>query len=223
MEVPSFCVISVEGLPEDELALAVPQPVVDGDLLHIGGRHHVLVLAVYPPDAGDVGRDGYMVVRDPLGDPRSADFLLADTHYLELPDLVLVGHGQAFAAVPVAILFRQGAHQSDGIPGVITALKGHAFQFFNGEPPGRVHEGVGAPEGGLSHGQLLLVEAGIGGVEISIGMRHLGDFTHKFHAGGVSPEFCVHRAPQDGMHRSGFMICGRFHLHPGAVTAVTGV
>ncbi len=223
VEVLALGIVRIEGLPENERAFPVPKAVVDGHLFHVGGSHHVLVLAVDFPDAGDVGRNGYVVVRNPLGHPCGADFVLADAHNLELPDLVFVGHREAFTAVSVAILLCQGAHEADGVAGVVAALKGHALQFLDGEPAGGVHEGVGATESGLSHGQLLLVEAGVGRVQIGICMRHLRNLTHELDAGGIAPEPGLHGASEHGMHRPGLMVCGGFHLHPGTIPAVAGV
>ena len=63
-----------------------------------------------------------MVVGNAFGHPCGADFLLADPHDFKLPDLVFVGHRQTFAAVPIAVLLRQGAHEADGVAGVVAAL-----------------------------------------------------------------------------------------------------
>ena len=223
VEVLALGIVGIEILPEDELALPVPEAVVDGDLLHIGGRHHVLALAVDAADAGDVGRYGDVVVRHPLRHPGSADPFLADADDLELPDLVLVGDREALAAVAVAVLLREGAHQPDGVAGVVAALQGDALEFLDPEPARGVHEGVRTAEGGFADGQLLLVEAGIGRVQVGVGMGRLRDFAHEPDARGVSAEHRVHGAPEDRMHRPGRMVRRGFHLGPCAVSAVTGM
>ena len=164
-----------------------------------------------------------MVVRNPPGHPGRPDLLLADADDLELPDLVLVGHRQAFPAVAVSVLLGQGAHEADGIPGIVAALERHPFELFDGKPSGAVHERVRTAEGGFPDGELFLVEAGIGRVEVGVGMGRLGDLAHELHARGVAAEFRLHGSAEDRVHRSRLMVGGRLHLDPGAVAAVAGV
>ena len=221
VEVLPLRIIRIEILPKDELALAVPETVVDGNPLHVGRGHHVAALAVNPADAGDIGRYGDMVVGNSLGHPSRADPVLPHPHDLELPDLVLVGHGQAFAAVAIAVLLGKGAHQPDGVAGIVAPLERDPFQLLDGEPASGVHQGIRPAESGFADGQLLLIEAGIGRVEIGIGMGRLGNLPHQPHPRGVPAELGLHRPPEHGMHFPGLMVRGGLHLHPGAIAPVT--
>ena len=164
-----------------------------------------------------------MVVGNSLRHPGCANPFFADADDLELPDLVLVGHGEAFAAVPVAILLRKSAHQADGVPRIIAALQGDPLEFLDREPSGGVHKGVRAAESGFADGQLFLVEAGVGRVEVGVGMGHLRDFAHEFNACGVPAEARVHGTPEDRMHCPGRVVCSGLYLGPCAVSAVASV
>ena len=95
-----------------------------------------------------------------------------------MPHLVLVGKGDALAAVAVAVFLDEATDELDGIAGVVAAHEGDTLQFLNHEHAFVVDEGVGTGEGGLTDGQLFLVEAWIGRVEIGVGVRHLWDFAH---------------------------------------------
>ena len=223
VEVLALGIVGVEILPEDELAFPVPESVVDGDLLHIGRGHHVLAFPVDAADAGDVGRYSDVVVGDPLRHPGCADPVLADADDFELPDFVLVGDRQAFAAVAVSVLLGEGAHQPDGVPGVVAALQGDALKLLDPEPAGGIHKRVRAAEGGFADGQLLLVEAGIGRVQVGVGMGRLRDFSHELDAGSIPAEVRVHGAPEDRMHGAGLMVRSRFYLGPCAVSTVAGM
>ena len=223
VEVLALGVVGIEILPEDELAFPVPEAIVDGDLLHIGRGHHVLAFSVDAADAGDVGRYGDVVVGDPFRHPGGADPFLADADDFELPDFVLVGDREAFAAVAVAVLLREGAHQPDGVPGVVAALQGDALELFDPEPAGGIHKRVRTAEGGFADGQLLLVEAGVGRVEVGVGMGRLRDFSHELDAGSIPAEVRVHGAPEDRMHGAGLMVRSRFYLGPCAVSTVAGM
>ena len=131
----------------------------------------VRIVEIDHADAGDVGRDAHVVVRDALGRPDGTGLTRAGTVDLELPHLVGVGHGQAFAPVGIAVFLGHLAHQADGVTGVVAVLERQAFQFLDPEHAVAVDQLFAAVVGGLADGQLLLVHARIGRVDEAVGLQ----------------------------------------------------
>ena len=67
----------------------------------VGGKEVPAVAAVNAAYARDVGGYAYMVVRYSLGNPGCALVMLAVAGDFELPYLILVRNGEAFARVAV--------------------------------------------------------------------------------------------------------------------------
>ena len=164
-----------------------------------------------------------MVVGHTLRRPDAAHLGGALAEDFHLPHLAAVGNGDALAAVAIAILLHQRADEVDGFARRSAAHQCHTLQLFDGEHAFLVDQRVGAAEGGLADGQLVLVEAGIGCVEVGVGVGHLRYGAHLAHAGGVAAVSGVHRAAAHGVHRASLVVGGRFHIHPGAVATVAGV
>ena len=181
------------------------------------------IAQVESADAGDVGRNSHLVVRDAHGSPHAAHFLGSFAKDLEQPGFVFVCNGEALTAVTVAIFLDQLAHQADGVTGSSATLQGNARQLLNHEDAILVAQGVTTRNGCLAHGQLLLVEAGIGGVEETVGVAHLGNHAQTRHVSAVFGRHGVETVLIDGGDRITFVITGRHHFHPGAVTCITGV
>ena len=183
----------------------------------------VLVLPVDPADAGDVARDGHLVVRDALGHPYGAHLVAAAADDFEGPYFFLIGHRQALAGVAVAVFLGGFAHQADGVAGVVAAHQRESGELLDEEHRVLVDEGVRAREGGLAHGELLLVQAGIARIDIGVGVADFGDLAHLLDAGGVALELRVPEALEDLEHVAFLMVDGGFHRNPGVRDAVAGV
>ena len=223
-EVLAVGIAGVEGFPEDEVALAVPKAVAACHLLDVVGAHKIFrVVALQTADARYVGADAHVVVGDALCGPYAADAVGAFAQYLHLPHLVTVGDGYALATVAIAVLAHQTADEAYGVAGVVAAHKCHALKLFDKEHTILVDQRVGASEGGLAYGQLLFVEAGIGRVEIGVGVAHLRDGAGGADTSGVVAKGGVHSALADGVHCASLVVGGGFDSHPGAVAAVAGV
>ena len=212
------------GFPEAEGLLAVPELEPAGDVKDVVGRHVVVGVAeVKGTDAGDVGRDGNLVVGDADGSPDATDALGTLAEDLKEPRLLLVGNSEALAAVTVAIFLDQLPHEADGIARCGATLQGDAGEFLDHEDALLVAQGVAATDGGLAHGKLLLVEAGIGGVEEAIGVSRLWDGARLDHASDISGRAGVEAVTIDGGDRVALIVAGGGHGHPGAVTGIAGV
>ena len=178
-EVLTVGVGGIESFPEDELVFAVPQAVAAGDGLDVVGAHEILgVATLQTAYAGDVAADAHVVVGDALGSPYAADVVLAFTQDFHLPHFLGVGYGDALAGIGVAIDFDEVAYEADGIAGGGAALQCHALQFLDEVHACGVAQGVGSAKGALADGELMLVEAGVGGVEVGIGVCHFRNGTH---------------------------------------------
>ena len=212
------------GLVEVEIALAVPEAVLQRHRLDIVGGHEIaLVGPVYPADAGDVGRYCDFVVGYALGCPHGTFLPLAATEHLEEPDLLRVRHRQALSSVDVAVLLREFTHELYCIAGIVAALEGQAAEFLDEEDAVAAAQGVGTGEGRLSYGHLLLVEGGIGGIEVCEGLARLGDLSRAAQAGGVAGKGDVAAAPVNGVHRALGILGGRLLGEPGAGLSVAGM
>ena len=223
-EVLAIGIFGNEGFPEDELALAVPEFVFLGHFLDIVGGHEIVgVGAVHTTDTRNVGRDADMLVGYALGSPDGADLVLAAAHDLKLPDLVFVGNGYALALVAIAVLLHQVANQADGVAGVVAAFKDDAHKFLDIEHAILVDQAFGTAESSFSDGQLLLIHAGVGSVEVGVGVCHLRDGAHLAQTGGVGAVRGMHRAFVDFLHGLGVVVLSRLHGHPSAVNAVASV
>ena len=93
----------------------------------------VRVVEVESAYAADVGADGNLIVGDALCCPYATDLLRSFAKDFEDPPLVLVGNGEAFAAVAVAVLLDEAAHEAYGFASCGAALQGDALQFLNHE------------------------------------------------------------------------------------------
>ena len=132
------------------------------------------VAEVEGTDARDVGRDSDLIVGDAHGSPDAAHTLGTLAKDFEDPGLVLVGNGEALAAVAIAIFLDQLTHEAYRFASRGATLECDACQLFDHEHASLVLQGIASRNGGLAHGQLLLVKAGIGGVEEAVGVAHLG-------------------------------------------------
>ena len=103
------------------------------------------------------------------------------------------------------------------------ALQGDACQFLNHEDAGLVLQCVASTDGCFAHGQLFLVEAGIGGVEETVGVAHLGDGARLRHARHVGRGIGMEAVAINGGDRVTVIVACGSHRHPRAVTRVTGV
>ena len=217
-------VFAAVGLEEVELLLAVPQLELARNLFHVGRRHVVLlVIEVEGANARDVGRHRYLVVGDAHGCPHGAHLLGTSAEDLENPHLVGVGNGEALATVGVAIFLGKATHGGYRVAGCGAALQGYALEFLDVEHARLVAQRVATANGGLAHRHLLLVHAGIGGVEVAVGVAHLGNGALNIHLGAVACALGVHAALVDGGHRVALVVACRCHGHPGAVPRVAGV
>ena len=124
-EVLAAGIFAVYSLPVVEPALSVPEPVVQKNLLEVvGGEEVPAVAAVNAAYARDVGGDSYVIVRNTLRYPGCALVMLAVAGDFELPDLILVRNGEAFARVAVTQFLCEPSHQQDCIAGIVASLKG---------------------------------------------------------------------------------------------------
>ena len=224
-EVLSFGPGDIIGLEPDEVALTVPEAVLLRNGLHVvGGHEMVLVPAVDPADAGNVAGYGNLVVRDALGHPYCADPVPSATHDLKGPYFLLVRHGEAFSGVPVAVFLGRGTHEPDGVAGVVAAHEGKAGEFLDEEGGVLVDEGVRSGEGGFTHGELLFIQAGIAGIDVSVCVPgaegNLGDLTE---SGGVTLEPGVAGAFVHLEYGVLLVVLRGLHGNPGVGHAVTGV
>ena len=177
-EVLTIGIAAVESLPEDELTFAIPETVAAGNRLDIVGAHEVFgVATLQTADTGDVAAHAHLVVGDALCRPNSSDIALAFAKDFHLPHFVRVGNGDAFAAVAITVDFDEVANEADGVACGGAALEGDALKFLDKEHTCRVDQCVGTAESAFADGELVLVEARIGGVEVGIGVGHLGDGT----------------------------------------------
>ena len=179
------------------------------------------IIEVELADAGDVGADGNLVVRDALGCPHAADLLRTFAKDFEYPDFILVGYGEAFTAVAVAVLLDEAAHEPDGLPGCRTALQCDTLKLFDEEESLGVLQRVATADGSLAHGQLLLVEAGVSRVEESVGvprLRNRAAFLHARHVFGV---FGVHQSLIDAHDGVARIVLRGLDAHPGSVPGIT--
>ena len=148
----------------------------------------VRVAEVQTSDAADVGAHGNLIVGDALGSPDTAHLLGTFALHLKNPYLIRVGNGQAFSGVAVAIFLDELSHQSDGLSRCGTAFQCHARQFLYHKQSRFVLQGVASAVGRLADTQLVLVQTGIGGVEVAVGvacLRYLSALLHSRSVGGV--------------------------------------
>ena len=215
-EVLALCAGHIVGLEPHEIALAIPETVFLRYGFHVvGGHEMVLVLPVDPADAGDVAGDGHLVVRDALGHPYGAHLVAAAADDFEGPYFFLIGHRQALAGVAVAVFLGGFAHQADGVTGIVAAHERQAGEFLDEEHRVLVDEGVRTREGGLAHGQLFLIQAGIACIDIGISMADFRDFAHLPDSGSVALELRVPEALKDFEHVAFPVVRGGFHRNPG--------
>ena len=95
-----------------------------------------------------------------------------------MPDLILVGYGEALARVYPAILFQQDARRADGL-----ARGGAALQQQHAEALAVDKAAVGlqlcaSAEGRFADSELLFVHARVGGVQKMISVCYLVNFAH---------------------------------------------
>ena len=164
-----------------------------------------------------------MVIGDALSRPYATYLLLAFAKDLELPHLLRVGNGEAFAAVGIAILLDELPHQPDGFACRGAALQGDALQLLNHEHSFGVLQLFAAGDSGLTHAQLLLVDTGVRGVEEGVGVAHLRNLSLHLHARAVGRKLGVHQAVVDGGDGVTLVIARLGYVDPGAVPAVAGV
>ena len=127
-------VAAAVGAPEGEVALAIPELQSFGHVEDILRCHIAVGIAqVELVDARDIGRDGYLVVGNAHGRPHAANLLRSFAEHFEYPHLLLVGDGQTFAAVAIAVALHQFAHQADGFAGCRAAFQGDACQLLDHE------------------------------------------------------------------------------------------
>ena len=215
---------NVVGFPENQVSFAVPQAELAGDGLHIVGAHEIVfVLPVDLPDPGNVGGNGDFVVRNSLGGPYGARPSLPGPEDFEEPGFLLVRDGQAFAGIAVSVFLGDGTHQSDGVPGVVAAHQGEPGQFLYQEHAVGVLEGIGTTEGRFTDGELLLVQRGITGIDISIGAPGLRNLADNLYACGITAEFRMAGPFADLEGLAPFVAGGGFQGDPGMGNAVAGV
>ena len=204
------------GFPETEGLLTVPPLHLLRHIQHVVGSHVMVgVTEVNLTDATDVGRHAHLVVGDAHSGPYTTDVLLSLAEDFENPHLVLVGNGEAFSAVAIAILFHKVAHQADGLTGGRAALQGYSLQFLYQEQSFLVLQLLTASDGGLADAQLFLVETGICRVEIAVGVGYLWYAPPDMHLRAVGGALRVHPAIVD-IHSCSFrVVIGGHHLHPG--------
>ena len=206
------------GFPEREFLLAVPEAQIQGYFLHVGrGKVICRVGGVDASYAAYIGRYGYVVVGDALRGPHSAYRVWPLALHFENPHFFRVGYGEAFARVAVAVFLYQASHELYGLAGRGATLQGHALKLLDHKHALVVAQGVAAAVGGLAHGKLALVQAGIGSVEEAERvpcLRNLARALRSVKAFGV---FGMHASAIHAHHRVAWII-GRRHLaHPGAV------
>ena len=169
--------------PVEVLTLA-PLAKLLGIVRDVGGPHEVLgVLEVDHADVGTVGTGPHLIIGNSAGNPVGAGGAAvgspqgARTDDLEDPHFIGISNSQALAAVGVAVLLSQGAHDLDALSGGGGALQTQHLQVGDHEQRllTVVEGGVVAAPGVLADGDTLLIEAGIAGVDIRIGLGDLGD------------------------------------------------
>ncbi len=169
------------GRGEGHVGILTPQAVVDGEGFEGLGVQVVLaVLKVNLAYAGAVGRHKEGVLRQPHGAPEIAAVNLKHPGFIAVHDV------DGFAGILPAVLVNQVAHHFHSLPGGGGALQGDVLgvpavhQVVPGKNEGRnlfpvlripVHR-----EGGFAHGHALIVDEGVAGVEILVGVFRLGDF-----------------------------------------------
>jgi len=125
--------VGEEVLPPAEglLAVSLPPSLGYGVLLDAGGEEEVVgVVEVDLVYHRMVRRSGYVSVGHPLGHPERAGSIVSHLPQrtgaddLEYPCFVRVRNGELLAAVAVAVLLGQAAHDQDGLAGRSSALKG---------------------------------------------------------------------------------------------------
>ena len=214
----------IEGFPEAELALTIPKEIPLGHLLNIVGAHEkVRIIALQLANTRDVTTHGHVVVGHTLSSPHGANLRATASDNLHLPHLFLVGNGNALATVGIAVFLCQLGNELDSLAGRSATLQGNTLQFLDEKHGIRILQRIGAAESALSNGQLLLVEAGVRGVEVGVGVLHLADGAGHTNTSGVARRHGMHRALAHLVLLSFLVVGRRLDGHPRAVAPVAGV
>ena len=102
-------------------------------------------------------------------------------------------------------------------------MQGDALQLLDHEESVLVLQGVAAADGCLAHSQLLLVEAGVGGVEEAVGVACLRDGAAFLHARHVLGVLRVHRPFVDAHYGVAGIVLFWLNAHPRPVPRVARV
>ncbi len=183
----------------------------------------IRVIEIELRDAGNVGRHRHMVVGHPLGRPYAADLVRPLAKHLEHPHLFRVGDREALAGIGVAEFLDQIAHIPDSLARRGAVLQGERLKLFDIEHAVGIHELLAAADRGLAHAQLLLVEAGVGGVDEIEGLAALGHGAFELHLVGAAGEIGMHPALIHVGRRIVAQIRAFHDIYPCAVVAVAGM
>lgn len=164
-----------------------------------------------------------MIVRNTDSGPDTTDLFRSLTEHLEMPDLFRIGDRQALAPIAITVLLDELPHQADGVARCRAALQDDHLQLLDHEHAFLVHQLFPAGDGGLADTQLLLVEAGIGGVQELVSRAYLWNSAFQGHLRAVVRVLGMHAAGENLQGRVALVGRGGDNLHPGTIITVTSM